>query len=284
MSTYTSTSTVGGLLPEEWGPLLIEPVKTASLAFNPAVSTTIETESHIFHIPVVNTDAAASWVAEGSEITPTDPAISELNVTPSKVAGLVVISSELANDSNPAAAEVVGNGLARSIAQQVDTAFFGSLSSPAPAGLGSLTNSAVNRIIAGVTPTTLDAFASAISLVEQDGTEITAFCANPADALTIQTIKSGSGFATPLLGTDASNGTSRQILGIPLLVSAKVPQGNIYGVAAERNFVVLRTQAEVIADGSVFFTSDRVAVRATMRVGFGFPTPKAVARIALAAS
>jgi len=280
----TNSTNVGGLLPQEWGQLIVEPVQAAALAMRPEVVTLITTASHTFHIPVVNTDAASAWVAEGAEIAPSDPAISELVVTPPKVAGLVVISSELANDSSPAAAEVVGNSLARSIAANIDAAFFGNLSAPAPAGLGSLTNTSVSRIVAGTSPTNLDAFAQAIAAVEQDGATITAFVANPADALTIQTLKSASGANTPLLGIDATNGTARQVLGVPLLVSPKVAAGTIWGLAAQRGYTVMREDVQLVVDSSVYFTSDRVAVRATMRVGFGFPTPKAVAKIALAAS
>lgn len=284
MSLLTTTATVGGLLPEQFGPLLIEPIQAAAVCLNQNVSSVVTTGNHVFHVPVVNTDAASSWVAEGAEIAPSDPSISELNITPAKVAGLVIISSELANDSSPAAANVVGDSLARSIAQTIDAAYFGNAPAPAPAGLGSLATAAVNRIAAGTAPTNLDAFAQAMSAVEQDGASITAFVANPADALVVQTIKTGTGFAAPLLGTDATNGTARQILGVPLLVSAKVPAGVIWGLSAPRNFVVLRDDVTVVADGSPFFTSDRIAVRATLRVGFGFPTGKAVAKIALAAS
>jgi HK97 family phage major capsid protein len=280
----TSTNTVAGILPQDWGPLLVEPVQTAARALDPTVSTLVRTASHVFHLPIVNADASASWVAEGAEITPSDPTISELVIIPSKVAGLTIVSSELAHDTSPAAAQVVGDGLARSIAQQIDAAYFGNLSAPAPSGLGALTNTAVNRIVAGTTPANLDAFAQALSLVEQDAAEITSFVANPSDALMIATLKTGSGFNAPLLGTDATNGTARQILGIPLLVTPRVAQGVIWGLSAPRNYVIMREDVSVTTDASVFFTSDRVAVRATMRVGFGFPTPKAIAKIALAAS
>jgi hypothetical protein len=43
---------------------------------------------------------------------------------------------------------------------------------------------------------------------------------------------------------------------------------------------VVRQDAQVESDRSVFFTSDRVAVRATLRVGFGFPSPAAIVKIA----
>lgn len=280
----TSTTNVAGILPDDFGPLIVEPVQAAALAMQPSVSTVLKTDSHAFHIPVVSIDAASAFVAEGSELIVGDPSISELKIVPSKIGGIVVISAELANDSSPAAAEIVGNSLARSIAANIDAAYFGNMTTPAPAGLGSLTNASVSRIVAGTSPTNLDAFAQALAAVEQDGTSITAFVANPSDALTIQTLKSASGANTPLLGIDATNGTARQVLGIPLLVSPKVAAGTIWGVSAPRNYTIVRNDVQLVADSSVFFTSDRVAVRATMRVGFGYPTPKAVAKIALAAS
>lgn len=284
MPTYTSTPNVAGILPEQWGPLLVEPVQQAAAALDPRVSTTVTTVSHEFHLPVVNVDAAASWVAEGQEITPSDPTLSEITVVPAKVAGLTVISSELAADSSPAAAQVVGDGLARSIAAQIDAAYFGNLASPAPSGLGALADTALNTIDAGTTPTNLDAFAQAMSLVELDAATLTAFVAHPNDALTLQNIKSGATFATPLLGTDAANGTARQIFGVPLVVTPRITPGIIWGVSAPRNYVVMRNDATVTTDTSVFFTSDRLAVRGVMRVGYAFPTPKAIVKIALAAA
>jgi hypothetical protein len=61
-------------------------------------------------------------------------------------------------------------------------------------------------------------------------------------------------------------------------------QLSLSGLTAERVVTAVRRDAEVRADRSVFFTSDRVAVRATCRVGFGFPRTAAPIRIRLAAS
>jgi HK97 family phage major capsid protein len=61
-----------------------------------------------------------------------------LTVTPPKVAGLTIISRESADDSNSAAAQVVGDGLARDIARRIYQAVFAGLASPAPAGLTTL--------------------------------------------------------------------------------------------------------------------------------------------------
>jgi len=46
---------------------------------------------------------------------------------------------------------------------------------------------------------------------------------------------------------------------------------------------VLRADTTVVADGSAYFSSDRIGVRAVMRVAFGFPHPAAVGKITIAA-
>ena len=43
-----------------------------------------------------------------------------------------------------------------------------------------------------------------------------------------------------------------------------------------KSFVVLRSGTEVVTDRSAFFSSDRTAVRAKLRVGFAWPHPAAV--------
>ena len=58
----------------------------------------------------------------------------------------------------------------------------------------------------------------------------------------------------------------------------------MFVVDASRLFTVVRRQAEVKADASVFFTSDRVAVRTTLRVGFGLVHTQSVVRVRLAAT
>src|SRR4051812_23904780 len=51
MVRYTSTMNVGGLLPEQCGPLVVAPVWQLSLAMDPRVSTQIKTACHRLDIP-----------------------------------------------------------------------------------------------------------------------------------------------------------------------------------------------------------------------------------------
>lgn len=53
----------------------------------------------------------------------------------------------------------------------------------------------------------------------------------------------------------------------------------VWGIPKAQSIVVIRKDATVVSDASVYFSSDRTAVRATLRVGFGFTYPAAVIKI-----
>jgi len=282
-----TTGNAGPLLtPQQVEDLLVLPVLAASVALNPLVSTVVRLTGSTYRIPRVTADPSAAWVAEGAEIPASDLTTNELVVTPSKVAGLSVITSELAEDSSPEASTEVGAGLARDIARKVAAAFFGGVAANTPSGLASLTVGAgnVQDIAAGTAPTNLDSFAQAQMLAGNVGVEITSFVTNPATALVLANLKEATGSGKPLLEADPTKPTRRMIFGVPLLTSPEAPVGTIWGLPAERVVTAVRRDADVTADRSVFFTSDRVAVRATCRIGFGFPHTSALVRIRLAGS
>ena len=201
-------------------------------------------------------------------------------MTPPKVAGLTIVSREMADDSDPAAAQVVGDGLARDIARRIDQAAFAGLASPAPAGLSTLSGiqSYVNAGAFG----NLDFAAEAISKAETVGATVTGFVAGPATALALAKVKTRTGSNQPVLGSDATSATSRQVLGVPLYVSEFVAANTLWAVDRTRVWLVVRDDATVEADRSVFFTSDRVAVKATMRAGFGFVHAASVVKVTIA--
>jgi hypothetical protein len=64
------------------------------------------------------------------------------------------------------------------------------------------------------------------------------------------------------------------ILGMLLLVSQYVAANTLWAVDGSRVWLVVRDDVTVEVDRSVFVTSDRVAVRATMRSAFGSPTTR----------
>jgi hypothetical protein len=46
-------------------------------------------------------------------------------------------------------------------------------------------------------------------------------------------------------------------------------------------FVAMREDTTLTIDRRAYFSSDRIGIRATMRVGFGFPHEAAIVRIAV---
>lgn len=274
MALTTSSGNLS-FLSSEVGELLVRPALAMSVAAQ--VSTVITTGNNTFRIPIVSADPTAAWTAEGAEITPSDPTLTEIVVTPSKLAGLTIISRELAEDSSPEAAKIVGDGLARDIARKLDSAFFGNTVANGPNGLASLVTS--TAVEAAASFTTLDSFASAIFTAEGIGATVDSFVTSPAEGLALSTVKEISGSTRPLLTSDVTAPTSRTIYGRPLLVSSAVAAKTAWGVARDRVFVVIRDDAKVEVDKSVYFTSDRVAVKATMRVGIGWAHPLAHVKI-----
>jgi len=276
------------LTPDQVQDLVIKPL--LSSAVSTQVATIVQTGSQSTRFPIINADPSTSWVAEGAEIPVSDPDIDELVITPPALKGLTVVSNELVADSDPSALNVVGDGLVRDLRVKLDACFFGGVGAGvAPDGIDSL---------AGVQTTTrafsesgnLDVFAEAISLAEQVGVlpvdPVTGlpgmgFVGNPADVLAVSTTKVSEDSAQPLLGPDATKATSRSVLGVPLFSSPAVSVGDMWLVPRSKVFIVLRTNPEVIADGSAYFSSDRTAVRAVLRVSPAFPHEAAIIRVVI---
>ena len=286
MPLYT-TGAAGILTPEEIGDLVVRPVSRLSVAYQ--VSQVAVIDSHDFRIPLLTADPSASFVAEGAEIPADDADISELICTPKKVAGLSVISRELAADSiDGKAADVVGQALARDTARAVDAAFFGENTANGPSGLGSL--SGVAEVDAG-TLLNLDPFAEGQSMAESVGAVVICWVASPNTVLALAQLKRETGSNEPLLQPDPTLPGRRQIFGAPLLTSPAVDDHTVWGIPASYisadpddqsgrlSYVVQAQDASLDVDGSVFFTSSRVAVRTELRVSFGWPHPAAVVRI-----
>jgi HK97 family phage major capsid protein len=129
--------------------------------------------------------------------------------------------------------------------------------------------------------TNLDAFAEAVSLAEDVGGLTTAFVASPANVLALAQLKRSRDSNEPLLqpSPDPTQATTRQVLGVPLFSSPAVDDETVWAIPQQFSFVVVREDAEVGVDTSAFFTSDRIGIRATLRVGIGWPHEAAIVKI-----
>jgi HK97 family phage major capsid protein len=281
--TSTTTTTPRAWLPQDILELVVQPVGTGSIAAQVAGYRSGLT-GNALRVPLVTTDPSAAWVNEGEEIPLSEAELGEVEAAYRKLAGLAVVSRELAEDSDPAAAEQIGEGLVRDLARKLDAAFFGSnVATPkAPAGLEDLAG--VTVIEAPATLTDLDPFSAARFRAAVVGARLSAFVAHPDDAEDIATIKESGTSAKRLLQPDATAAGVLQIDGTPLLTSPAVAAGTIWGIPQGRAVIGVRQDVDVRSDSSAFFTSDRVAIRATLRAAFAFSHPAAVMRISVGAT
>ncbi len=278
-----TTNTGKAFLPDDYGKLLIATASEQSVALQ--VTNVVYTDSTEFRIPLVTDEAAAAWYAEGAQIDIDDATLGEELVRPRKVAGLSKISNELASDSSPAAATVIGQSIARSISTKIDAALFGYADGAGvpPKGLGAFADSALSLVTAPAAWADIDPFIAATFAANTAGGNITAFIANPADAEALAKLKRESGSNEPLLAPDANSATRRSIAGVPLWVSTSVPAGTVYGIDRTRLFTVLRNDVTVETDRSAYFSYDSTGLRAVARVGFAYAHAKSVTRIVLEA-
>ena len=182
------------------------------------------------------------------------------------------------DDSSPAALGIVGQSVVRDLQRKTDQAWFAASTPNGPAGLQSLTTSVAS---AGGSFDDFDVFEAAKSAAETLGATISAWVTSPATALELTTVKAFStvGSNMPLLAPSPTQPASRQISGIPLLVSPAAPANVVYGIPREYCLFVMRQPTTVVSDGSAFFTKDSTAVRATTRIGFCFTNPMAIVKV-----
>ncbi len=274
MPTYRA-DVEDAFLPTEYGALIVNGVTEGSVAIRSGVNV-ITTSSERLRVPVVLADPNAAWVPEGFDIPISDPQLGEVDVFPTKLAGLTIISRELADDSNPAAAQVIGESLSRDLSRKLDDAFYGAQPPPAPEGLAALAG--VADVAAGAYDD-LDAFAEGMTAVEANGGMVSAWTMAPQTWLALSRLKQAAGSNMPLLAADPTAATGRSIFGAPAFVTPSVAPNVVYGYDGRRCLVVMREESRVEVDISRYFESDRVAVRGIMRVGFAFPDPGSVTRL-----
>ncbi|WP_261624354.1 phage major capsid protein [Nesterenkonia marinintestina] len=269
MSTMLTTN-VQALATDDRSSLVLQPLLDTSIAARAEVAQVFTTGSTTYRVPVVRAGAAAKWTAEGEEILPSGVDIDEVTIVPSKVAGLIPISRELAEDSAPSAIETVGHSLANAIIWRTDEAFFGNAEAPGPAGLAGLSD--VHEVDGG-TLDNLDPLLHARTEVAVNGGTPTAILAHPRDVMRVAQLKDSEGSNRALI-EDVTT-----VLGLPVIASEHATEGTLWVIDSSAIATVVRDTVTVESSRDVFFSSDRVAVKATARVGFGFIHPEKLAKV-----
>lgn len=263
--------------------LIVRPVTRTAVTAQ--VARTRLTAAHQLRVPIVLADPQAQWVAEGAEVPLSSSQLGEQVIEFNKLAGLTVITRELANDTDPSVLNEIGAGLSRDIARQIDNAFFGTNADEpnAPKGLEDLENTTE---IAATTLDSLDVFTEARFAAAQHDATIGAFVAHPTTAQRIAVLKEAETSARNLLAAvpeGDSTGIVASIDGIALRTSTAVTEGTVWAIPNDRVILGIREDVNIQVSDQVFFSSDRIAIRATMRAAFGYLHEESIIKIEIPA-
>ena len=127
---------------------------------------------------------------ENDTIAETDGATDEVEVIPAKTAGLTPISNELAEDSTPAAVDLIAAGLSNQITRAIDGAFLANTTAKGPNGLLSISYSTVDT---GATLANLDPFIAARYAAKAQGSDLTSWIMAPAQVEALSKLKVATG-------------------------------------------------------------------------------------------
>lgn len=198
-------------------------------------------------VPTQSAGSSASWVGEAAPKPVSALGFGQVQLDEHKVAGIVVISQELARSSNPNALDVIQRDLIKAVAQQIDLTMFdpaaAEVSGVSPA---SLTNGVVPVGSSGTNAAALrndvqDLF-NAFLGANQDISGL-AWVMTPSQALAISMMLNPLG-QPEFQGISAAGGT---FFGLPVLVSNNLP------VDTSGSIICLVNQQDILVadDGTV---------------------------------
>ncbi|MBZ4537769.1 phage major capsid protein [Mycobacterium avium] len=284
--SVTNTGLDQAFTPESYGKLVDTVIESNSIAFNPAVATTLNISTESIRIPLLTADVSSGWYDELDSITEADPTTDELVVTPKGVKAYTLVSNESVSDTQPAIANLIGNSIGRSIAKKVDAALFSltAVTKGPQLPLGVVAYSYVDIAVASAT---FDHVLEAIKLSKDNGANPTAVVVNPAVELQWRQVKTASGYASYLVQDQLLADEQRRagyagftIGGVPVYVSRAVDALTAaWVVDASQVFTVRRQVTQIVADKSAAFQQDGTAVRGVARVDFGVTNPAGVVRL-----
>lgn len=198
-------------------------------------------------VPTQATGSTAGWVGEAAPKPLTNPTFGSVTLDEHKVAGIVVISQELARSSSPSALDIVQRDLIAAVAQQIDLSFL----DPANAGVAGVTPASILNGVAGIPASGTDAAAVRRDvqalfnsyLSANQGVSGLTWVMSPGTALALSLMLNPLGQAE-FAGLSASGGS---FFGLPVVLSNNVPTDSSGSVIA------LVNQADILLadDGTV---------------------------------
>jgi HK97 family phage major capsid protein len=251
-------------------------VPDALVLLTSTVSGFVNGDAPSVRVPYV-TDAAAGFVAEAATIAEATPTLSEVTVYTGKVAQLVRLSSEQYGQADTAS--LLTDSVRRAVTNAANIAY---LSQVAPTG-PAVTPPAGLLNVTGITnggamSVTLDKLVDAQTSIAVAGGNATHIISSPAAWASLSKLKTATGSNLSIIGSNPADPLTRQLLGIPVLVSSAMTAGSL--IVIDKSAVVSAVGPVVVAvSDQAYFASDSIGLRCTFRFGQNVVRPDRVVKL-----
>lgn len=238
-----------------------------------SVGGTISGDGPVARIPYIKDGLDAAIVAEGTRIAETDPDLSEMYVHTHKIAILTPISNEAADYAQTTS--LIQAGMVKAITDKADRL----LLQGDEAGIKGLALTP-DMIDAGDinAATGLNPLLDAIGKVGDNGGSPTGIIMGYSTWASL--LKLTDRNDRPLIATDMANSPTPAIYGIPIILNMQTPAGTIL-LNDSSQVLSAASQAAVATSDQAYFANDSLAIRVTMRLGFGVLRPNRLARLTI---
>jgi HK97 family phage major capsid protein len=243
------------------------------------VAGSIEGDAPAVRVQYVD-DAAAGFVAEGTPITEADPSLAEVLVYTGKVAQLIRLSRE--QWSQPNASQLLSTSVARAVTRAANVAYLAQVAptGPAvtpPAGLLNVTG----IVSGGAIADDLDVLVDLLATLAGNYSVPSHIVVSPSAWASLQKFKTGTDFATSLLGAGTTS-AERFLLDLPVIIDPAMTADA--GMVVDKTAVVSAVgQVQVAVSDQVYFNADSVGVRCTWRFGQNVVRPDRIGKFTVTA-
>ncbi|WP_026926015.1 phage major capsid protein [Granulicoccus phenolivorans] len=221
-------------------------------------------DAPVVRVPYVDdTSLVAGFTPEGTNITLSEPDLSEVAVSTGKVSCLLRISREQLEQAN--AQELIVHEMAKQIIKSADVAFLNQTAPVPPAVIPPTGVLASSISDAGEVSGNLDTLIDAVSWIQASGGTPSHILLSPLAWAELRKLKVTTGSAQSLLGAGSGDAAST-LLGIPVLVTFALEDTEGL-VLDRRSIAAAASPVEYATSEHAYFTADSYAIRGTFRFG-----------------
>ncbi|UPW09792.1 phage major capsid protein [Gordonia terrae] len=239
----------------------------------------IQGDAPAVRVPYIDDADSAGFVAEGAEIPEDDPDLDEALVYTRKIGRIVKLSRE--QWSQPNAAANIAGSVKNDLIRKMDRALLAQVAPTAPAVAPSAGIVNLTGILEGDPITTnLDPLVDLYAELASNDATPRFLIVDPLAYAFLYKLKTDDSSSNQGLLSPATEAPTSPILGLTTQVSNAMPANS--GVLIDPAAIVSAySQLEIATSDQAYFTSDNIAIRATVRVGHTVVRPQRIGKLTI---